>query len=275
LVQGFDSIIAANNLKPEDIDFSITITDKTSDKDVQKTLKAAWPNGKVMGAVLDFSIDIINKETGKSIGKADSFAKDIIRVITMPEGMTNMPEAWGAFRYNEALKALEFVPAKATKIDNVWYVTISSNTNSMYVVAENNIKFTDVKADYWGRAAIEKAAAKGLVKGVGNGLYQPDKKVTRAQFVQMIVNAIKLPVVQKDTKMYTDVTQDAWYYTTIMKAKSAGLLAHFKSNSFMPNTPITREEMASILAEVLRYEKIAITKDHVDLGVSLVIMIYD
>ncbi|MEF2247862.1 beta-N-acetylglucosaminidase domain-containing protein [Paenibacillus sp. IITD108] len=266
LVSEFDSIIAENHLKAEVIDFSITITDKSSDKEIQKILKNAWPNGKVMGAVLDFSIDIINRETGKSVGKADSFAKDIKRVISMPEGMRNMPETWGAFYYNEALKALEFVPAKATKINNAWYVTISSNTNSMYVVVENNIKFADVNADYWGRAAIEKAAAKGLVKGVGNGLYQPDKKVTRAQFVQMIVNAIKLPAIQEDTKMYTDVTQDEWHYNAIMKAKSAGLLAYFQSRSFMPNAPITREEMASILAEVLRYEKIAITKDHIDLG---------
>ncbi|URN96667.1 MAG: beta-N-acetylglucosaminidase domain-containing protein [Candidatus Pristimantibacillus lignocellulolyticus] len=266
LILEFDSMIAAHHLKSEDVYFAITLTDKSSDKDVQKALKDALPNGKVMGAVVDFSIDIINKKTEKSIGKAESFAKDIKRVIAMPEDMKNMPETWGAFYYNETSKALEFVPAKATKIDGVWVVTISSNTNSMYVVAENSIKFTDVKADYWGRTTIENAAAKGLVRGIGNEMYQPDRIVTRAEFVQMIVNAIKLPNVQDNTKMYTDITQNAWYYNTIMKAKSAGLLAHFEYNNFMPNAPITREEMASILAEVIKYEKITITKDHIDLG---------
>ena len=42
-----------------------------------------------------------------------------------------------------------------------------------------------------------------------------------------------------------------------MGARSAGLLDYFNESAFKPNQAIAREEMASILAAVLVYEKAA------------------
>jgi hypothetical protein len=48
--------------------------------------------------------------------------------------------------------------------------------------------FTDVPASHWANAAVERAYANGLVKGVGNGAYQPDRSVSNAEWCQMLVN---------------------------------------------------------------------------------------
>lgn len=48
--------------------------------------------------------------------------------------------------------------------------------------------FTDVPDNKWYYAYVEKAASLGLVSGVGNGNYAPDKQVTYAEFATMLDN---------------------------------------------------------------------------------------
>ena len=57
------------------------------------------PNGNVLGAIVDFHIDIINTKSGQAIGKADKFSQELIQVIPLPKSETEMPEQWGVFRY--------------------------------------------------------------------------------------------------------------------------------------------------------------------------------
>jgi len=54
---------------------------------------------------------------------------------------------------------------------------------------------------------------------------------------------------------YADVPADAWHYNTIMAAKAAGLLDGLliEGNNFEPEKPVTREEMAVIMANAAKY----------------------
>ena len=49
--------------------------------------------------------------------------------------------------------------------------------------------FEDVSAAHWGFGAAEKAYALGIIKGMGNGVFAPDDKVTATQFATMILRA--------------------------------------------------------------------------------------
>jgi len=172
---------------------------------------------------------------------------------------------YGAFKYDEAMRSFAFIPHTAVVIDGQWYIAIASRTNSVYAVAENEVDFTDVNKTHWAISYIERASAKRLVVGIGNNQYAPESSVTRAEFVQMMANALWLPAASAETKAYDDVKAGNWYYAAIMKARSAGLLDKFTRNDFMPNQAITREEMAAILAAVVRYEKYTVTGSTVDL----------
>ncbi|WP_176220733.1 immunoglobulin-like domain-containing protein [Cohnella massiliensis] len=265
LIPGLTDLLAANYLKPEDISFKITLTDKSGDKDIQAALASRLPKGKVLGTIVDFHMDIINNRTGKAIGTADQFGKALTRVLPMPKDITGMPEQWGAFRYNETTKKFEFVPAQAVKIADVWYAIIRSYSNSAYIVAQNTVSFTDVQK-HWGEPYIQLAAAKGLVEGVGGGQYGPDKTVTRAEFTAMLVRALGRGASAGSTAPYDDVKQSAWYFDAVATAKDLGLLDFASGTRFQPDQPLTREEMASMLAAVIALEKLPIPKENVNLN---------
>lgn len=264
LISGLKELLASNNLKAEDISFKITLADRSGDKDIQAAFTNGLPSGKVMGTIVDFSIEIINTKTGQTLGTADKFSKALARVIPMPENMLGMPSLWGAFRYNDTTKKFEFVPANKVQIDGVWYVMISSYSNSVYVVAENTVKFTDVNK-HWSQSYVELAAAKGLVEGVGGRQYDPNKSVTRAEFTAMLVRAIGRGTSTGGTAPYDDVKSGAWYFNVVATAKELGLLNFASEKSFKPDQPLTREEMASMLAAVIALEKLPLTKEFVSL----------
>ncbi|WP_219838124.1 S-layer homology domain-containing protein [Paenibacillus sp. R14(2021)] len=64
---------------------------------------------------------------------------------------------------------------------------------------------------------------------------------------------------------YEDVKQGAWYFGEVAIRKELGLLSLLKGNTFKPNQPLTREEMASMLAAVVTLEKLPMTKELVSL----------
>ncbi|MFC4600236.1 S-layer homology domain-containing protein [Cohnella hongkongensis] len=256
LIPGLNDLLVANHLNAEDIDFKITLIDKSGDEAIRAAIADGMPNGERIGAIVDFHLDILNAESGQTIGASDRFSEALTRIIPMPKDMTRMPEQWGAFRYNELTKKLEFVPARAERIDAAWVVTIRSYSNSVYVVVEQEVSFADVQT-HWSQSFVQLAAAKGLVAGVGHGRYAPDESVTRAEFAVMLVRAMGRGTSTSDSAApYGDVRPGAWYFSEIAQAKELGLLDFAKGKSFMPDQPLTREEMASMLAETMKLEKL-------------------
>lgn len=52
--------------------------------------------------------------------------------------------------------------------------------------------FADVPADAWYAEAVAKAAELGLMEGVGNGLFEPDRAPTRAELAAVAARAVEL-----------------------------------------------------------------------------------
>lgn len=253
LIPGLKDWLATNNLTTKDISFKMTVADKSGNKDIQAAFANGLPNGKVMGVVVDFSIEIVNTRTGQTLGTADKFSKALARLIPMPKDTTSITERWGAFRYNESTKKFEFVPARKIQIDGGWYALVNPNSNSVYVVAQNAVSFADVQK-HWSQSYVELAAAKGLIDGVGGGQYEPDQTVTRAEFTAMLVRALGRGTSSGSAESFSDVQQGAWYHDAIAKAKELGLLDFVKGDGFLPNQSLTREEMASMLAAATKLE---------------------
>lgn len=59
--------------------------------------------------------------------------------------------------------------------------------------------FKDVPASHWGYGAIQWAANNGIVVGYGDGTFRPDRQVSEAEFLTMLINAYHptLPNVEK------------------------------------------------------------------------------
>ncbi|TYP72097.1 S-layer homology domain-containing protein [Paenibacillus methanolicus] len=116
---------------------------------------------------------------------------------------------------------------------------------SKYGVLEVRRAFVDVNAAHWARGAIEELASKQIVSGVSSNAFAPNKSVSRAEFTAMLVQALGLTA--DPTSEFKDVPASAWYGATVAAAYKHGLVQGVSADSFAPNKPVTREEMAVIL----------------------------
>lgn len=51
--------------------------------------------------------------------------------------------------------------------------------------------FADVPADAWYAEAVSKASEAGIMEGVGNGLFEPERAVTRAELAQVVARLLE------------------------------------------------------------------------------------
>ncbi|MCK8485595.1 S8 family serine peptidase [Paenibacillus sp. MBLB2552] len=126
---------------------------------------------------------------------------------------------------------------------------------SRYIYLAKNVSFTDVTFEKyaWAVDAIGILASKDILAGSSDGSYHPDTQVTRAEFVSMLVRALELKGDPTDanTVSFTDVPAGSWYEEAVKIATSRGLISGYSDGIFAPDRPITRGEMAVVLAKAL------------------------
>ena len=98
--------------------------------------------------------------------------------------------------------------------------------------------------------AIEALASRGIIDGMGNGLFEPEKTMTRAQFATIVVRALGLN--PKADSVFTDVTSDKWYAAYIGTASSYGIINGVGGGRFNPEGTITRQEAAVMAARTAK-----------------------
>ncbi|MBE7032805.1 MAG: DNRLRE domain-containing protein [Ruminococcaceae bacterium] len=104
--------------------------------------------------------------------------------------------------------------------------------------------FADVTT-HWAKENIEEMQKKGVVNGDADGLFHPDRNITRAEFVAIAVRSQGWN--EKSYRgRFTDVKKDAWYADIVQTALDYGIIS--ADNNFRPDDPITREEMAKIIS---------------------------
>lgn len=111
--------------------------------------------------------------------------------------------------------------------------------------------FKDVSNDHWAGEAITYLYDKKIISGTPDGEFQPDKAITRAEFVKIICEAFSLNS-NKEQK-FTDVTENSWYERYCAIAGALGIVTG-DGNFFRPNDNITREDATVIMHRVLTYK---------------------
>lgn len=106
-------------------------------------------------------------------------------------------------------------------------------------------KFLDV-IGHWSEDAVTSLTNDGLVSGISDTRYAPDKALTRAEFLALITRATGLKGQYRN--QIADVSVDAWYADTVAAGLDAGLIGR---ENFRPNEVVTRDEMAEIMIKAL------------------------
>lgn len=104
--------------------------------------------------------------------------------------------------------------------------------------------FTDVDG-HWAYDYIVNAAELELMEGTGNGLFKPDKTLTRAEFVTVLWRAMGEPRAKK-AATFTDLKGD-WYKDAVAWAQENDIIKGTGGTEFEPDGTISREQVAVIL----------------------------
>ena len=104
--------------------------------------------------------------------------------------------------------------------------------------------FIDVAPNAWYKDAVQYAYDSGLMTGVSANEFAPEATTTRAMIVSILARLEN--VTSAESAGFADVS-DEWFATAVNWAASVGVVNGFEDNTFRPNDPITREQLAAIL----------------------------
>ncbi len=112
--------------------------------------------------------------------------------------------------------------------------------------------FTDLDLQLWYHDGIHYCVEHGLMNGFPNNLFVPHGDTTRAQIVTILYRLDGAPAVN-GAQVFDDVALGQWYSEAVEWANACGVVEGYGNGEFKPNTPISREQMATIL---YRYAKL-------------------
>lgn len=117
----------------------------------------------------------------------------------------------------------------------------------------NNDELMDLSAAEWAREAIVHLVSRNVIQGRGNGLFDPNASITRAEFIKIVVVALDLSL-DNGGCSFTDVNPDAWYYSVVSAAQNTGIVLGDDKNAFHPEDSISRQDMATILCRAFGFK---------------------
>ena len=116
--------------------------------------------------------------------------------------------------------------------------------------------FCDVAENHWASEYIERLSKTGVVNGVGANEFAPSNKITRQDFVKILVGALGMEL--SDSEMvFTDAQSGAYYEKYIMTAYENGLISGVDERIFGIGQNISRQDAAVIMARVLESKGIS------------------
>lgn len=110
------------------------------------------------------------------------------------------------------------------------------------------IEFTDITEEFtYAETAINDLAQKGIINGMGGGLYAPQGSLTRAQISKIMVESLGYQKAEYKGG-FSDVDASDWFAGYVQAAVDAGIFIGYPGGTFNPDQVISRQEMALVAA---------------------------
>lgn len=118
------------------------------------------------------------------------------------------------------------------------------------IFAYDPATMTDISG-HWGEEYIAWSMEQNLFKGTSDSTFDPNGSMTRGMFVTVLGRFAGIVEEQyKDwyiSNLYTDVDENAYYAPYVNWATRYGITRGMGDGQFMPNKPVTREQIATFL----------------------------
>ena len=130
-------------------------------------------------------------------------------------------------------------------------------------LAEAAPSFVDLDAVPWALNSIGKLAEAGVINGKGEGIFDPEGAIIRAEFAAMIVRLLDLQ--ETGASSFMDVLQSDWFYSVVKIAADHGYVNGIGDGKYAPKLDVTREQVATILGRIMIEQGFeAMTEEEID-----------
>ena len=201
---------------------------------------------------VEFEITCTSGDTTVAVSRFNGYVE---RTIAIPDGIDPSKITTGIVLNSDG--TFSHVPTSIVMIGGKYFAKINSLTNSTYSVIYNPVTFTDV-ASHWAKDAVNDMGSRMVVTGIGNGIYEPERSITRAEFAAIVVRALGLRQGTTESS-FSDVTLTDWFNGYVDTATAYSLITGYNSESFAPNDTITREQAMAILARAMKLTGLSVT----------------
>jgi hypothetical protein len=116
--------------------------------------------------------------------------------------------------------------------------------------------FVDVPDSHWAYTVIMRLKTEGIVNGVDDQHYEPERSVTYAEFLKLLVSVTRLSDKNVGTEELNGL-ENEWYYEYAKKAISNNI--RLDNEEF--SSPLTREKMAQLLYLTVQAKGITLDQD--------------
>ncbi|WP_340389761.1 YDG domain-containing protein [Paenibacillus sp. FSL E2-0151] len=136
-------------------------------------------------------------------------------------------------------------------------VMLFSSFNVVLGAAESSA--SDIEGN-WAESQITKWIDKGFIHGYEDGSFKPNNTITRAEFFSLVNRSYGFT--ETASVSFKDVTSSNWAYAEVSKAVKAGYIKGYRDGTIGANKPITRQEVAVIINDLLDLSNEASTGNH-------------
>ncbi len=229
--------------------------------DLSKTSKVIFESGLLsveadkLGSKLSGKLTFSKYDKASGILPVGDAASDVIRLTSdtaisermrlsmqVPSESVKRPETLIAFRYDESLQ--DWTPVGGFYNAETGQLEFTTDETGFFTTMNVEKTFADTAQASWAEEAINTLASRYVISGYGDGDFNPNGTVTRAEFAAILCKAVELRDMNTDLS-FTDVNGE-WYEDTLKTAVTNGLMSGY-NGQIRPNDPINREQMAVMI----------------------------
>ena len=232
-------------------DIKVTVRISDLNKEAVKLVEDVYKKGAFQVVMPSFDFKVSCSYNGKTV-EVNQFNSYIERTIAIPEGVDPAKITTGIIVEPDG--SVRHVPTKVTTVDGKYFAVINSLTNSIYSVVWNPVIFADVE-NHWAKEAVNNMGSRMVIKGIKDGVFEPDRDITRAEFAAIIIRALGLKP-GTGSGSFSDIKVSDWFCDYVKTAYSYNIITGYSDGSFKPDGKITREEAMAMIARAMKVTKL-------------------
>jgi len=241
------------------------------------------PLSRMLCYVLDMELALTGGLNGQNVPSVDYADSAVLRNALCDAGAIAdesmpPPEVWwnrlpATDDELEAMRSLGAAVATMTarrpSLIRVWRRRLGSGLRILRrALRLKRHRFSDVPAGFWARSEIEKLSRLGILSGASEGLYHPDRSISRREVAVWLARAlaggdVNVPP-STEQASFEDVPATDEAHRHVEYVVSRGIVSGYGEGVYRPEQTIDRGHMAIFIARLLAGGDSAITVQHAE-----------